>query len=65
MSRLLYLVSDPITAGCFLRGQLTYLREAGFDVRLATSPRAGSDFRPEVLWRSWCDVYAELLEENR
>jgi glycosyltransferase involved in cell wall biosynthesis len=37
VSRLLYLVSDPITADCFLRGQLAYLRNEGFEVHLATA----------------------------
>lgn len=38
VSRLLYLVTDPLTADCFLRGQLGALRSRGFDVHLASAP---------------------------
>lgn len=38
MPRLVYIVTVPITADAFLRGQLTYLRERGFDVTVISSP---------------------------
>jgi glycosyltransferase involved in cell wall biosynthesis len=36
--RLLYLVTDAITADCFLSGHLAYLRAEGFDVHLVAGP---------------------------
>ena len=36
--RLVYLVTVPITADAFLRGQLAYMRERGFDVTVVSSP---------------------------
>ena len=38
MTRLVYLVTDPITAECFLDGHLAFLRETGFDVHLVSRP---------------------------
>jgi len=38
VTRLVYLVTHPITADCFLRGQLSYLRQEGFDVHLISAP---------------------------
>ena len=40
---LLYGVTVPQTAAVLLRGQLAYMREAGWDVHVATSPGRGTD----------------------
>lgn len=36
--RLLYVVTTPVTANVLLRGQLRFMREAGFDVHVAAAP---------------------------
>jgi glycosyltransferase involved in cell wall biosynthesis len=36
--RLVYVVTHPITADVFLRGQLAFMREGGFDVTVISSP---------------------------
>ena len=36
--RLLYVVTHPVTADAFLRGQLAFMRERGFDVTVIASP---------------------------
>lgn len=36
--RLVYLVTVPVTADAFLRGQLAFMRERGFDVTVISSP---------------------------
>lgn len=36
--RLVYVVTHPITADAFLRGQLAFMREHGFDVTVISSP---------------------------
>lgn len=38
--RLVYIVTHPVSAVTLLRGQLAFMREAGFDVTLVTSPGA-------------------------
>lgn len=38
--RLVYVVTHPVTADLLLRGQLGYMRSAGFDVTLVSSPGA-------------------------
>jgi glycosyltransferase involved in cell wall biosynthesis len=38
LPRLVYLVTVPITADTFMRGQLAYMRELGFDVTVISSP---------------------------
>jgi glycosyltransferase involved in cell wall biosynthesis len=37
-SSLLYIVTPPLAAGWFLRGQLRYMRDAGLDVTVITAP---------------------------
>jgi glycosyltransferase involved in cell wall biosynthesis len=38
LARLVYLVTVPVTADAFLRGQLAFMRERGFDVTVISSP---------------------------
>jgi glycosyltransferase involved in cell wall biosynthesis len=38
LSRLVFIVTDPLTADRLMEGQLRYLREHGFDVTVITSP---------------------------
>lgn len=41
--RLVYLVTHPVSAVTLLRGQLAFMREAGFEVTLVTAPGAELD----------------------
>lgn len=41
--RVVYLGTSPLSAEWFMRGQLRYLREAGFDVTVVTAPGPGLD----------------------
>src|SRR5262249_38125443 len=59
--RLLYLVTSPITAKILLAGQLTYLREAGFEVMLASSPGSDLDIVAE---RERVDVFPVPIERD-
>lgn len=43
MSRVAYLVTDPLTADCFLRGHFNYLQAHGFDIHLISAPGARLD----------------------
>jgi lipopolysaccharide/colanic/teichoic acid biosynthesis glycosyltransferase len=38
MTRLLYMVTIPLSARAFLRGQLKFLKQRGYDLHLASSP---------------------------
>lgn len=53
-ARLLYVVTAPVTARVLLRGQLAYMRRAGFDVSVACAP--GAELA-EVREREGVDVH--------
>ena len=57
--RLVYLTTHPVTAALFLRGQLTFMRESGFDVTVIASP--GPDLEV-VREREGVDVVAVPME---
>lgn len=59
--RLVYVVTVPVTARVLLQGQLSYMREAGFDVTVVSAPGADLDI---VADRERVDVVPVPMERE-